>query len=437
MKIVIDDHKNIKNLTITIPSSRLLILLGSNGVGKTNTLEAIYLNKFRLLDEEVHYDQSYLLALDSLINHQDYYPHQQEIYHLFGENFKDISSSLFSYLEKMYQELNKPLLRKFINDALASLSYSVVNQRFDPSTLAITRLVILNRLLQKAKENNEKYIILVDSPELFAHPILMDEITTILQQLKHWGCIVIVSTHSDHIISRLFKSFAELVRLDKSKHGLVTIQSVDIAKVIEDIRAFYDADEMLKHSFSRSGVYDEGLLTLLNRDIEAYLIIAFRDFIITAFFSRIVVLGEGASENVLFDFIENELHPNWLSEHQVGFISCMGKSTMPLYFIFLNNLGVKAFVLYDLDSQDNIVHQAYRKAFENYFEEHRQVFRSYYLKPDLEGFLNIDSAKLQSIIKPLHIFNHSFLQEKGNGVFNRLLDIMEENILKMAEKDEY
>ena len=436
MQIKIDSYKNIKDLRITIPDSKLLILLGSNGVGKTNTLEAISLGLYNF-DNDTRYDSTYLLSLDALTNHDVNYPHQKEIREIIGDSPDDFQNSLLNYLEKAHQEIQKPLLRQYINDALTSLSYSITNNKFDPSTLAITRLVILHRLYQTAQKENKKYIILVDSPELFAHPLLMDEITTILSQLREIGCLIILSTHSNYVISKMFTSFLEIVKLDKDPEGLVVAQCVDMEKIKKEIKLFYDSDENLKHSFSRSSHYDEGLLTLLDKDIEAYLITAFRDHIITAYFSKVVVLGEGASENVLFDYIENEIHPNWIREHQVGFITCMGKSTMPLYFIFLNQLGVKTFVLYDYDNQDNVVHKAYKEGFDNYYQSHKSLFGSYYLKPDLEGYLNIDFTKVQSIIKPVHIFNYTFLQKTENHALTELLDVIEDNIIRMVKTNEH
>ena len=41
MKITIDSYKNIHDLTIPVVNNKL-ILLGANGVGKTNTLEAVF-----------------------------------------------------------------------------------------------------------------------------------------------------------------------------------------------------------------------------------------------------------------------------------------------------------------------------------------------------------------------------------------------------------
>lgn len=432
MKIVIDEYKNLKQLTIPVPASHRMILLGKNGVGKTNTLEAIYFHKCRFEDTDETYDGQYLLSLDILSNPQAYYPNQEFISMLFDHTSEaDMQQALLAFLEETSVQTKRPLMRKLLQDALDSLHYAAINKRFDPSVLAITRLVILNKIYQTAIAEKHKFIILLDSPELFAHPLLMDEIATVLQRLQQAGCLIIVTTHSEQFVSRLFTSFSEIIRLDKDARGLVTIKTVDMEKVSREIRAFYDQDEYLKHSFSRSTHYDTGMLKLLEHNIEGYLITAFRDFIINAFFSEVVILGEGASENVLFDYIDNELHPNWVSEFQVGFMTCMGKSTMPLYFIFLNSLGIRTFVLYDRDNTGNPVHQAYQEAFDRYHRTHKKLFRSWWLEPDLEGYLNIDQERTESIIKPVHIYNSTFLAQGENHALTRLLEIMEDNIRKL------
>ncbi|MBR0385905.1 MAG: hypothetical protein IJI05_05085, partial [Erysipelotrichaceae bacterium] len=250
---------------------------------------------------------------------------------------------------------------------------------------------------------------------------------------RQQGCMIVVSTHSEQVISRLFTSFAEIIRLDKNEKNEVQIRTIDMAPIISEIKKFYDSDDDLKHNFSRSTHYDQGLLRLLEeKNIEGYLITVFRDFIVTIFSAEIVILGEGASENVLFDYIENVVRPLWQSERRVEFMTCLGKSTMPLYFIFLNGIGIKTFVIYDLDNLDNCVHLAFREAFNRYYRSHRRQFRSYWLQPDLEGFLDIDEPnRIQSMIKPLHIYNKTFLENENNPKLARLLTIMEENIVKL------
>ena len=115
-------------------------------------------------------------------------------------------------------------------------------------------------------------------------------------------------------------------------------------------------------------------------------------------------------------------------------MNCMGKSTMPLYFVFLNYLNVRTLVIYDLDNTNNLVHAAYRKCFDDYHFEHPSLFASYYLSPDLERYLDIDNGqRIRSLVKPLNVFNYTYMQEEVNPRVNELVDIMELNIQRMKE----
>ena len=433
MKITIDSYKNIHDLTIPVVNNKL-ILLGANGVGKTNTLEAVFYNECRIEDAPYKYARRFLLSMD-LLSGDDYYPNANIIQEMFPDITMDnLQEKLMIFLENAYKYQNRPMMRKMIQDALDTLTYCISNQHFDPSPLAITRLAVLYKIYHDAIRTGEKYIVLVDSPELFAHPMMMDEIVNVLLSLAETGCLVIITTHNEHVISRFFTSFDEIVMVVKGVDGQMGMITVDMPAITNEIRAFYRQDEYLTHSFSRMSHEDDGLMELLENNLESYLITAFRDRIITIFFSETMVLGEGASEDVLFDYICNVAHPQWISEHQTGFLNCMGKSTMPIYFIFLNHLGIRTFVLYDLDNPANLVHDSYHRYFDAYHFANPSLFASYYLNPDLEGYLNITNGeRVRSIIKPLGIFRYTYMQKEENPRLEKLINIMEENILRMKE----
>ena len=65
MKIFIENYKNIRNVTLDVLESKRMILLGANGTGKTNTLEASYYEKCSFLDCEDEYADRFLLSLDT------------------------------------------------------------------------------------------------------------------------------------------------------------------------------------------------------------------------------------------------------------------------------------------------------------------------------------------------------------------------------------
>lgn len=433
MKIRIDSYKNIHNLTIPVHDNKL-ILLGNNGVGKTNTLEAVYFEKCVIEDAPYEYKKRYMMSLET-ISMDDYFPNANILRKIFPDiTIDNLQYKLMQFLEEAYTQLNRHLLKKLVQDALDTLTYCIANKQFDTSPIAITRLIILKWLYRESVRTGDKYIILADSPELFAHPMLMNEITNALLDLSKRGCLVIITTHNEYVISRFFSRFEEIVKIEKDANGNARITTIDMDEVKERIREFYRRDEYLTHSFSRMTHPDDGLIKLLNDDIENFLITAFRDRIITIFFAETVVLGEGASEDVLFDYINNVLQPQWVSDNRTGFMNCMGKSTMPLYFVFLNYLNVRTLVIYDLDNTNNLVHAAYRKCFDDYHFEHPSLFASYYLSPDLERYLDIDNGqRIRSLVKPLNVFNYTYMQEEVNPRVNELVDIMELNIQRMKE----
>ena len=430
MKIVIRNHKNIDTIVLPVSATGKMILLGNNGVGKSNILEAIYNGNCTYEDQDISYDGSYLFSGDLYRGQEELFPNENMLKQAFmSAEEKTLEENLLAFLEDSYHRSNRPFMKKMIADALDTLKYVRINGHFDPSPMAITRLILLNKLYQNCLARSQRYIIMVDSPEMFASPLLIDEISSTLNQLQKAGCLIIISTHSDRIISRMFTRFDEIIKILKRSDGKVEAQIVDIDRIISNIKDFYASDEYLVHSFSKSTHIDQAIMDLLENDIESYLITAFRDHIITAFFSNIVILGEGSSEDVLFDYIYTVVHPDWISEKQVGFISCMGKSTMPLYFIFLNGIGVRTLVIYDYDNLKNEVHRAYYDAFNQYHFSNRRMFRSYFLKPDLEGFLNIDGeTRIPSLIKPVNIFNSTFLQNQENPAMTELLNLLKMNI---------
>ncbi|MBQ4251590.1 MAG: hypothetical protein II704_00935, partial [Erysipelotrichaceae bacterium] len=114
-----------------------------------------------------------------------------------------------------------------------------------------------------------------------------------------------------------------------------------------------------------------------------------------------------------------------------------GKSTLPLYFIFMNAMGVSTFVIYDYDNSQNAVHNAYRETFELYHRENRSLYREYYLKPDLEGFLNVkgtEGKRIDSLLKPLYIFDYTFLNDGNTARIEELMQIMEKNARILIER---
>ena len=185
MKIHISDYKNIKDITFTV-TNNFAILLGPNGAGKTNILEAINSGACEITDCDQEFSSRCFLSLEA----SGSMPAEDGLKEFFS--FSDslsLSENILNFLEESYREIKRPFLKKMLKDALESIRYADVNRHFDPSTLAIIRLALLGKIYRKTQETKEPCLVLIDTPEIFAHPALREEITSLLGKLQQGGTV--------------------------------------------------------------------------------------------------------------------------------------------------------------------------------------------------------------------------------------------------------
>ncbi|MBQ4252651.1 MAG: hypothetical protein II704_06365, partial [Erysipelotrichaceae bacterium] len=133
MKIKIDSYKNIRDITIPVVNNKL-ILLGANGVGKTNILEAIASGHATITDCNTEFEQSYLLNLNVASSASEYYPNSSYLMQMLkGRNGATLAERIMNYLEEVYSITSRPLLKHLISDALDAMHFAEKNRDYDPS----------------------------------------------------------------------------------------------------------------------------------------------------------------------------------------------------------------------------------------------------------------------------------------------------------------
>lgn len=196
MKLNVKDFRNIKDTTFKIIDNTL-VLVGKNGVGKSNVLEAIKSNNFSVSNGNRYDDIIYVAAGVSV----DMSIHFEE-----GSIFMQLVDVL---CENASEEQKKDLLYSEINAILAESELPVAFEKEQEDFLKCCNNLgsgikrrLLYKLLYKVATSvtDKKLIILVDSPELYAQPSMVRLFCNQLKFLSEKGHLVIVSTHDAKVV---------------------------------------------------------------------------------------------------------------------------------------------------------------------------------------------------------------------------------------------
>lgn len=394
---------------------RLLLVVGNHGAGKTQFLLELSNHQYQL-----HSDVAYQ-PLCCLIHHST-----DTVQWVLNQVFNDETQWEKEYQKFLYTHFDQEEVSWILQKA------GTVSDFLDTSivqNLPIQRWILMRMLLEIT--NLQPLMIIMDEPELFAHPQLVREFCVLLNQLRQQGHMIIVATNSETVVADLFEDIEQVVRLEKGKMIQANAQEIE-----QKIWKFYHQDTMLERRFSEAKQVDVGLNNVLENYIRIYLSSVFRNSMFTMMHSDYVLLGEGSSEDILFDYIDQILHPEWVRKYRVKYTGCLGKSTMPFYFIFLNALGIGTVCIHDYDNDTNPVHVAYAKAFQTYEKENPSLFKRLILNPDLEHVLQIcPDYKLLPMEKPINVFQETFVTNHVKDKVEELTNLMKIMIEEMKDEE--
>lgn len=391
----------------------LLMVVGNHGAGKTDFLNSVINKEYRIISDKKYRIVPLLLTntfvtLTTILNE------------VLGDE-ENWTESYPAYIHKHYSKKEAENILSRIPNAVDLLP-NVVNELF-----VVKRLIIIEMLLCIS----DKMAIVIDEPELAGHPMIVRDICIALRQLQEKGNIVIVATNSETVVSKLFEDIEQLVRLEK-KTGII---QVDVKKLENEILTFFKKDIYLLRQFSNSNYLDKGLNNVLMNYTRVYLSSIFRNTMFNLMHADGVILGEGSSEDILFDYLDLVIHPEWMRDYRIQYMGCLGKNTMPFYFLFLNHLGIKTVCLYDADKNTNPVHASYANAFAEYEKENGHLYAKMALNPDLEHVLDIvPDYKLLSIEKPVNIYHNTFATDNIKDKVSKLSDVIKVLFDKMEKE---
>ena len=386
----------------------LLLVVGKNQIGKTAFLNMLKHGNAKISGIRTMF--SFMIPQDENLKKEIISDKQ---------SYEDLLSELSGFCKEQ-AEKHVPTYEAFLNGG------------FDQS-FSTQRYMMLRKLRATDLENTA---IVIDEPELFMHPLMKREMVALVKELQKKGACVVVATNDACVASDLLEDVQQVVRMDK-KDGKALMTQIDISELTGKLQEFYRQDPYLLRRFSSHKHTDTTMEKMVNEYGRNFLSSVMKPRIFDVMFSNVMVLGEGSSESVFFDYLEQELHADWTREEHVHFMSCLGKSSMPFYFIFFGMLGIRTILMYDFDNDTNPVHVAYDKAFKAYEDAHPGMFAAFAMVPDLEHVLSIQPPyKLASMEKPVNVYQHSFVSDRIYEKAEEVLDVLHQLVLDLKKKGE-
>ncbi len=391
MEIIIENYKNIFNQKFSIVENKL-ILVGKNGIGKTNVLEAIDKEQFRLIGAKTTYEDIFYIKGELYVS--------EEIVKKDNSDFVKMFELAFN------RQLNN------IDDAYLVLEEQ--NCKIDKTNICTDDTIfyesqlgtgfkrqVINEMIKKLGKlkSNKKYIIMMDCPETHAHPSMIRMICNELSLLAKQGHLVVIATHHSEVVEYFYDDISQIARLSFSDK--LEVRQLNLKDYTAKIRNYYNTKNIYKLPNGKS---NEALASIVKHDLDAFCKSILQGKTFKILFADILLIGEGASEDILFDYIFTRNTSNKLITHNVDYFTSFGKFYLPFFFILANMYDVKVICLFDVDKVENKSHKAFNGSFKKYERENKNAFYALEMVPDLESELGIEMAR-HRVEKPLYIYN--------------------------------
>ncbi len=186
-------------------------------------------------------------------------------------------------------------------------------------------LFVLLKVFNKLKNNNKKFILLFEEPEIYLHPQMQRELYSILKTLAEGGNTIFLTTHSGYFLE--LRDYKSIIKLEKKSNN------TNILQIKDDLFEF-EGDDRLR----QEKVRNLNLTFWLNPERNE------------VFFADKVILVEGPSEKIAIPILINEFLPSYF-KFSYSIINCENKQNQVAYIGFLNAFKIKYVSVYDSDGE--------------------------------------------------------------------------------------
>ena len=362
----------------------LEVVIGPNGYGKTTYLES---EKTRLIKggvdpREILFLPSEIKLLDEV---KDSLDSSQTMEYLMSEMLE--SPAYLAKRDELFDELERAIaanvgtLNSMLDEVL-DLNGSARSGDFispNPKKRSIKYPVAINQkdvkdkmgsgqrmqLLLKFAAHSRKAHIVLDEPEKYSHPSLLNGTARAINDLVAGGKSVLIATHSPKLVSMLELDYGDIRIINDSSHkpkavdfdGVVAEarKSLPVGSLPADCRRYYKDGDSLRDCLERRHA---------------------RPFI-ESLFSKHVYLCEGANDEL---FITEALRQLGGYYDDYCIVKAWGKPVIPVFISLYRSLGIGLSVVFDIDDETRSPHDKVNPRIRDLAKGYRIVE----LKPNLE-----------------------------------------------------
>ncbi len=283
--------------------------------------------------------------------------------------------------------------------------------------LIYTLIKLSSKYVEKGKGGKADFspdftLLLFEEPEAFLHPSQQVQLNISLSKLASGESQqILISTHSPTFVSKNIDGLISLLSVKKQNAitNIFQLRTEDVKELLNENNSFFSEfskilmDEKTEPSLKRK--IENRKLGENTSDIEkkieeeALKYFMWLDAERTAsFFAKHVIICEGATEKVAFDYLMNNSLSDYIEKH-IYVLDSMGKFNIHRYMNLFGKLGITHSVLYDSDKDKDI-----QKIVNDFIESKRNKYTGNIctFSSDFEDFLGIDKAPRKDL-KPLHV----------------------------------
>lgn len=263
----------------------------------------------------------------------------------------------------------------------------------------------------KADFSPDFTLLLFEEPEAFLHPSQQVQLNISLNKLARGESQqILISTHSTTFVSKNIDGLRSLLSVKKQNSitSIFQLRSEDVEELLnENYGLFKVFSELLKDNDTEPSLRSKiekhklgqrtfDLETKLEEEELKYFM--WLDAERTAsFFAKHVIICEGATEKVAFDYLMNNTLSDYIGKH-IYILDSMGKFNLHRYMNLFGKLGITHSVLYDKDDED--IHKIVNDFITSNKNDYTKKIHTF--DSDFEKFLQIKEVS-RNDLKPLNV----------------------------------